>query len=81
MQQGGERWQARRAVEGFAAHDVVVLTLLLHIQAQQHVQLNAGDLGPPGCGMTAPSGNPLHDRLGVSSFSEHYRRSDPGRQG
>ena len=46
MQQGGERWQARRAVEGFAAHDVVVLTLLLCIQAQQHVQLNAGDLGP-----------------------------------
>ena len=46
MQQGGERWQARKAVEGFAAHDVVVLTLLLHIQAQQHVQLNAGDLGP-----------------------------------
>ena len=36
---------------------------------------------PPGCGMTAPSGNPLHDLLGVSSFSEHYRRSDPGRQG
>jgi len=46
MQQGGERWQARRAVEGFAAHNVVVLTLLLRIQAQQHVQLNASDLGP-----------------------------------
>ena len=46
MQQGGERWQARRAVEDFAAHDVVVLTFLLHIQAQQHVQLNAGDLRP-----------------------------------
>ena len=46
MQQGGERWQARRAVEGFASHNVVVLTLLLCIQAQQHVQLNAGDLGP-----------------------------------
>ena len=46
MQQGGERWQACRAVEGFAAHDAVVLTLLLRIQAQQHVQLNAGDLGP-----------------------------------
>ena len=46
MQQGGERWQARRAVEGFAAHDVVVLTLLLCIQAQQHVQLNADDLAP-----------------------------------
>ena len=25
--------------------------------------------------------NPLQDLLGVSSFSEHYRRSDPGRQG
>ena len=46
MQQGGERWQARRAVEGFAAHNVVVLTLLLRIQAQQHVQLNASDPGP-----------------------------------
>ena len=49
MQQGGERWQARRAVEGFAAHDMVVLTLLLCIQAQQHVQLDAG--------MTPPSGS------------------------
>ena len=46
MQQGGKRWQARRVVESFAAHDVVVLMLLLRIQAQQHVQLDADDLGP-----------------------------------
>ena len=46
MQQGGERWQARRVVESFAAHDVVVLMLLLRIQAQQHVQLDADNLGP-----------------------------------
>ena len=35
----------------------------------------------PGMRHDGTIGNPLHDLLGVSSFSEHYRRSDPGRQG